>query len=96
MIESLGDGWGLDVEAVHYAAVGGGSYHWVVDDLTGTRSFVTGRFILSPGKEPHPIHQHEDEEILIVASGAGEISCAGKITQVGPGSSSIGDPLLSK
>ncbi len=41
MIESLGDGWGLGVEAVHYAAVGGGSYHWMVDDLTGTRSFVT-------------------------------------------------------
>ncbi len=41
MIGSLADRWGLDVEAVHYAAIGGGSYHWVVDDRTGTRSFVT-------------------------------------------------------
>jgi spectinomycin phosphotransferase len=37
----LTDGWGLDVESVRYAAVGGGSYHWVVDDSEGTRSFVT-------------------------------------------------------
>ena len=37
----LGDGWGFDVEAADYAAVGGGSYHWVVRDLEGTRGFVT-------------------------------------------------------
>jgi spectinomycin phosphotransferase len=37
----LADGWGFDVEAVHYAAVGGGSYHWVVNDFKGTRGFVT-------------------------------------------------------
>jgi thiamine kinase-like enzyme len=37
----LADGWGLEVEAVDYAAVGGGSYHWLVKDLEGTQSFVT-------------------------------------------------------
>jgi spectinomycin phosphotransferase len=37
----LADGWGFDVEAVDYAAVGAGSYHWVVNDLEGTRGFVT-------------------------------------------------------
>jgi spectinomycin phosphotransferase len=42
LIDFLADGWGLEVEAVSYAAVGGGSYHWVVDDAVGTRSFVTG------------------------------------------------------
>jgi spectinomycin phosphotransferase len=42
LIDFLADGWGLEVEAVDYAAVGGGSYHWVVDDAAGTRSFVTG------------------------------------------------------
>jgi mannose-6-phosphate isomerase-like protein (cupin superfamily) len=52
----------------------------------GTRDFVTGRFSLNPGTEPHPIHQHVEEEILIVASGEGEISCDGKTTVVGPGS----------
>jgi thiamine kinase-like enzyme len=41
LIAVLADDWGLDVEAVDYAAVGGGSYHWLVQDLDGTRSFVT-------------------------------------------------------
>jgi hypothetical protein len=41
LIAPLADGWGFDVEAADYAAVGGGSYHWVVDDLQGTRAFVT-------------------------------------------------------
>jgi spectinomycin phosphotransferase len=37
----LADGWGFDVEFADYAPVGGGSYHWVVRDREGTRSFVT-------------------------------------------------------
>lgn len=37
----LADGWGFDVEAADYAAVGAGSYHWVVCDFKGTRGFVT-------------------------------------------------------
>jgi spectinomycin phosphotransferase len=37
----LADGWGFDVEAADFAAVGGGSYHWVVRDPAGTRRFVT-------------------------------------------------------
>lgn len=41
MIESLAEGWELDVESADYAAVGAGSYHWIVRDRTGTRSFVT-------------------------------------------------------
>ena len=41
LIAVLADDWGSDVEAVDYAAVGGGSYHWLVKDLEGTRSFVT-------------------------------------------------------
>ncbi|MDP9303829.1 MAG: aminoglycoside phosphotransferase family protein [Actinomycetota bacterium] len=41
LIDVLPDGWGFDVEAVHYAAVGGGSYHWVVEDVEGKRGFVT-------------------------------------------------------
>lgn len=51
----------------------------------GTRNFATGRFVLNPGSEPHPIHQHPEEEILIIASGQGEISCDGKTTSVGAG-----------
>lgn len=41
LIGALADGWGFDVETAEYAAVGAGSYHWVVADLSGTRRFVT-------------------------------------------------------
>jgi spectinomycin phosphotransferase len=41
LIGALADGWNFDVEAAEYAAVGGGSYHWVVDDREGRRGFVT-------------------------------------------------------
>jgi spectinomycin phosphotransferase len=41
LIDFLADGWGFDVETVQYAAVGGGSYHWVVEDPDGRRGFVT-------------------------------------------------------
>jgi spectinomycin phosphotransferase len=40
-IDALADAWGLQVEALHYAAVGGGSYHWVVNGHEGPRGFVT-------------------------------------------------------
>jgi quercetin dioxygenase-like cupin family protein len=52
----------------------------------GTRDFVVGQLQLNPGLEPHPIHKHPEEEVLIVASGKGEISCDGKTTKVGAGS----------
>jgi mannose-6-phosphate isomerase-like protein (cupin superfamily) len=51
----------------------------------GTRNFASGKFVLNPGTEPHPIHTHPEEEILVVASGEGEISCDGKTTKVGAG-----------
>jgi spectinomycin phosphotransferase len=38
---SLAEGWAFDVEAADYAAVGGGSYHWVVTDPADRRGFVT-------------------------------------------------------
>jgi hypothetical protein len=37
----LADGWGFDVAAADYAPVGGGSYHWIVDEVNGMRRFVT-------------------------------------------------------
>jgi mannose-6-phosphate isomerase-like protein (cupin superfamily) len=52
----------------------------------GCSSFVTGRFIIDPGKSPHAPHVHDDEEVLIVETGHGEIICDGKTTKVGPGS----------
>jgi spectinomycin phosphotransferase len=41
LIGFLADGWGFDVETADYAPVGAGSYHWVVNDVAGTRGFVT-------------------------------------------------------
>ena len=41
LIDFLADGWGLPVEAVHYAAVGAGSYHWIVNDAEGRCGFAT-------------------------------------------------------
>jgi len=38
---AVADGWGFEVEAAKYAAVGAGSYHWVASGLGGTRRFVT-------------------------------------------------------
>jgi len=37
----LAEGWRIDVAALRYAPVGGGSYHWVVRDGAGRRWFVT-------------------------------------------------------
>ena len=38
---ALAEGWRIDAAAMRYAAVGGGSYHWVVRDGAGPRWFVT-------------------------------------------------------
>jgi mannose-6-phosphate isomerase-like protein (cupin superfamily) len=55
-------------------------------DTPASAKFVTGRFVLSPGKTPHPPHTHTEEEVMIIESGHGEIFCDGKTTEVGPGS----------
>jgi spectinomycin phosphotransferase len=41
LVHALADGWGIRAAALRYAAVGGGSYHWVVRDDQGERWFVT-------------------------------------------------------
>jgi mannose-6-phosphate isomerase-like protein (cupin superfamily) len=55
-------------------------------DTPASTKFVTGRFVLQPGKSPHPPHTHVEEEVMIIESGHGEIFCDGKSTKVGPGS----------
>ena len=57
-------------------------YNGPTEQLSG---MVAGMCVLDPGSTPHPPHQHPEEEFMIVASGTGEIECAGTITQVGPG-----------
>jgi mannose-6-phosphate isomerase-like protein (cupin superfamily) len=68
---------------------------YVQGQTQGCSSLVAGRFILEPGKSPHPPHVHEDEEVLIVESGHGEILCDGKTTIVGPGSLMYSNPNVA-
>ncbi|MEO8593456.1 MAG: cupin domain-containing protein [Candidatus Solibacter sp.] len=49
-------------------------------------SLVFGSLQLKPGMEPHPPHQHPEEEIMVVTEGTGEISVDGKITKAASGS----------
>jgi mannose-6-phosphate isomerase-like protein (cupin superfamily) len=50
------------------------------------KAMTAGSLLLKPGMEPHPPHQHPEEEIMIVTSGNGEILVGGKKVSVGPGS----------
>lgn len=59
---------------------------YVSGDTPGSKNFVTGRYVIEPGKSPHPPHTHPEEEVMIVEAGTGEIFVDGKITKVGPGS----------
>src|SRR5262249_39319867 len=55
-------------------------------ETPASTKFVTGRFVLQPGKSPHAPHTHAEEEVMIIESGHGEIFCDGKTTKIGPGS----------
>jgi mannose-6-phosphate isomerase-like protein (cupin superfamily) len=61
-------------------------------DTPGSTKFITGRFVLEPGKIPHPPHRHAEEEVMIIESGHGEIVCDGKTTKVGPGTAMYTTP----
>lgn len=50
------------------------------------KSMTAGSLLLKAGMEPHPPHQHPEEEIMIVTTGNGEILVGGKRVKVGPGS----------
>ncbi len=41
LVGALAGDWGVEVATADHSAVGGGSYHWVVHDVEGTRRFVT-------------------------------------------------------
>ncbi len=56
---------------------------------------IAGSLLLNPGEEPHPPHQHPEEEFLLIGEGTGEILIDGKTMTVQPGSMmfSKGDSL---
>jgi len=50
------------------------------------KSMTAGSVKLKPGTQPHPPHEHPEEEFMIVTEGTGEITVEGKVTKVAPGS----------
>jgi quercetin dioxygenase-like cupin family protein len=42
---------------------------------------------LAPGLAPHPPHHHEHEEMIMIHEGTLEVTIAGKVATLGPGSS---------
>jgi quercetin dioxygenase-like cupin family protein len=50
------------------------------------RSMTAGSLRLKPGMEPHPPHQHPEEEFLLFTEGTGEVTIEGKPSAVAPGS----------
>jgi mannose-6-phosphate isomerase-like protein (cupin superfamily) len=64
-----------------------GDVHVYFDGPTDQLGAMTaGSLRLKPGMTPHAPHQHEEEEIMLVTEGTGEISIDGKITKVASGS----------
>jgi mannose-6-phosphate isomerase-like protein (cupin superfamily) len=56
------------------------------DGATGQlKSLTVGSIALKPGDEPHPPHQHPEEEILLITAGHGTIFVEGKTTAVQAG-----------
>jgi quercetin dioxygenase-like cupin family protein len=49
-------------------------------------SMTAGSLRLNPGAEPHPPHQHPEEEFLLITEGAGEVNLEGKVARVASGS----------
>jgi mannose-6-phosphate isomerase-like protein (cupin superfamily) len=49
-------------------------------------SLVTGSCMLHPGQQPHPPHQHPEEEIMLITEGTGQIRTGGEWAAVSPGS----------
>jgi mannose-6-phosphate isomerase-like protein (cupin superfamily) len=50
------------------------------------KAMTAGSLMLKPGMQPHPPHQHAEEEMMVITEGAGEIMVEGKKSRVGPGS----------
>lgn len=50
------------------------------------KSMTAGSLRLKPGASPHPPHQHPEEEFMVITEGTGEITIAGKLVKVSPGS----------
>jgi len=49
------------------------------------RTASAGSVWVKPGMEPHPPHQHPEDEFQVIVEGTGEMLLAGKLTKACPG-----------
>jgi mannose-6-phosphate isomerase-like protein (cupin superfamily) len=76
------------VRAGDAAVVRGDWGHWLRyfrGDTHGSRDLVVLAVTLKPGQAPHPAHEHAEEELMILATGAGEWHVDGKQLPAKPG-----------
>ena len=50
-----------------------------------SRTASAGSVWVKPGQEPHPPHQHPEDEFQVIVEGTGEMLLDGKLTPAGPG-----------
>jgi len=50
------------------------------------KNLLVGNWEIPPGKSPHGIHSHVDEELLIITEGTATATVDGKTSKMGPGS----------
>ncbi len=63
-----------------------GSFRNVFDSPTATLDAISCHITtLNPGKEPHPAHQHPEEELLIIKEGTLQVVQKGVTNNVGAG-----------
>ena len=51
---------------------------YIAGDTPASTKFVTGRFMLQPGKSPHAPHTHAEEEVMIIESGTAKSSATAR------------------
>ena len=73
----------FDLPGIKHQTVGG--------HKQGVRSMEVWMQTIAPGSST-PVHCHACEEVIVILSGSGECSVAGKITKFGPNSTLIIEP----
>ena len=77
----------VDARSARFSREAFGDLRIYFEGPTGqVKSMTAGSLLLKPGMQPHPPHQHPEEEFMVITEGTGQIMVDGKTTKVGPGS----------
>jgi mannose-6-phosphate isomerase-like protein (cupin superfamily) len=60
----------------------------------GLKDVLTGTVTLKPGQEPHPPHQHAEEEFLMIVEGSGQWHLNGKDVPAAKGDTIYTEPWV--